>query len=67
MELTRNHRRALLSKLESVQEELSITKKCMEKTGENDSMKQLFEIDDFLQKHLIELIKSSLTENQIDY
>jgi hypothetical protein len=68
MELTQSHRAALLNLLEKTMIEQSITKLCMAKIKENQkSLLELYEIDDYLQKEMIEAIKKALTQNEIDY
>lgn len=66
MELTKNHREALINELEKAQQDAEIQEACMIKQGEDD-MAKWFEISLFLATERIKLIKKSLTDNYIDY
>lgn len=66
MELTREHRRALMSKLEDAKKELDTCKACLEK-HKNADIAPFFEMDVFIQQQTIALITNSLINNDIDF
>jgi len=66
MELTKEHRAALLSALEANQEDAEIQKTCMDKQTEPGDH-QYFEAYHWLAQHRIAAIKKALTDNEIDY
>ena len=70
MELTQNHRRHLLNRLDNAKQQLELTKSLLLKKEDEDvtdNIKGLWEIDSFLFQAQIELIEKSLIENDIDY
>jgi hypothetical protein len=66
MELTREHRRALMAKLEDAKMELNTSKACLEKHKDAE-IAPFFEMDCFIQQQTIALITNSLIDNHIDF
>lgn len=71
MELSLEHRRSLLTHLSNTKDELAIVKSLLTKKDSNEEINPnvypLWEIDSFLLQKKIELIETSLIENDIDY
>ena len=67
MQLEKEHRQALLNELEKSREKRITAKNLLNDKDTEDSLKKHFEINDFLLSKQIELIETSLIENEIDY
>lgn len=68
MELTAQHRKALLSELDKAKKDLDLQQGCLNKNEKTDKdLAQWFEIGCFLAQERIYLIEASLTNNDIDY
>lgn len=65
MELTKNHREALLNELEKAQKDADLQETCMNK--EKDELAQWFDVGFFLAQQRIGLIRKALIDNEIDY
>lgn len=66
MELTKQHREALLTQLDEAEKDLELAKSLFGK-GENSELSEWFEIGHFLAIEKIKTIKNSLIQNEIDY
>ena len=67
MELTSEHRQALLTLLDETNAALTLSKKCLDRATEETGLYPMFQIDCFIQEQTIELIKKSLIDNTIDF
>lgn len=64
MELTNNHREALLNELEKAQEDKGLQTTCMKKEAD---LSQWFEIGAWLADNRIAAIRKAIKDNEIDY
>lgn len=69
MELTKNHKEALLNELEKAQKDADLQSKCLDgqQTKGDITMSEWFEISHFLALQRIELIKKAIINSEIDY
>ncbi len=67
MKLNKEHREALLTRLNKISEELGIKKECIAKTDSKDGVYRWHEIDEFLLEKQKQEIEKALVENDIDY
>lgn len=68
MQLTKDHREALLNELDKAQHDKSIQDGCfVQEQEKNSNLVEWFEISVFLAEQRIKLIKQALTNNEIDY
>lgn len=67
IELTKNHREALLNELDKAQQEAETQGDCLRKQKPEDSITEWFDIGLFLAEQRIKLIKQALIDNEIDY
>lgn len=67
MELTKQHREALLTELEKAQKELELQSSCLDKQTDDSDLANWFEIGHFLAIQRVELIKKSIISSEIDY
>lgn len=71
MELTINHRNALLAELEAAQADRDLQKKCLDnEIGKEDKCQEnieWYELTHWLALSKIETIKSAISKNEIDY
>jgi len=66
MELTKQHREALLKELTIAKEDRRLQVLCLENDEQKD-LKQWFEISLFLAEQRIKLIEQSLIDNEINF
>lgn len=66
MQLTKQHREALLNELNKVKEDKELQELCL-KERESDNLSRWTEIHIFLAEQRIKLIEKSLIDNEIDF
>lgn len=69
MELSMNHRKALLTDLKAAYKRKDVIKSCLESESAKNSLAvaEQHEVEDYLNNKMIETIESALIDIEIDY